>query len=245
MDKMIKRDPKSRKGKAAFTNVGNVLSGIISKLGLDSRLRQKAALNLWPIVVGETFAAKTRPLFIDNENNLVVAVQDASVAQELSFHKREITNKLKRAATMTGVTISAVRFSLKHYSQAVEDNEGSGALINEAIVSGSIHSLDKFAGMKPNEEELAQIALTLEEENEIADLKVSLGNSFEAIGELEAAKVNTLAGRIARLVENDLRISKWRDKMGFPSCKSCGERASRLHTDNELCSFCYQRENKS
>jgi len=112
---MIKPEAPIRKAKSAFTSISNVLSEIVGQLGLDRRLKEQTVLNLWPMIVGDAFATKTRPLFIDNQNILVIAVQDASTAQELSFFKREITNKLKQAGAGTGVTIAGLRFDLKHY----------------------------------------------------------------------------------------------------------------------------------
>jgi hypothetical protein len=112
---MTKPETPERKAKSAFTSISNVLNEVMGRLGLDRRLREQTLLNLWPVIVGDAFASKTRPLFIDNQNILVIAVQDASTAQELSFFKREITNKFKQAGVGTGVNIAGLRFDLKHY----------------------------------------------------------------------------------------------------------------------------------
>src|SRR5579883_1385125 len=120
---MTRAEPPHRQKKSKFTNVSNVLNTLVTKLGLDRRLRERALMNLWPIVAGDTFALNTRPLFIDYENNLVVSVRDASTAQELSFHKRQLASKLKAAGRGTGITIEGIRFDLKHFHQAGDRNE--------------------------------------------------------------------------------------------------------------------------
>jgi len=104
-----------KRGRRSLASIDDVLSKLVSTMGLDRRLKEHALLNLWPIMIGPTFSEKSRPLFIDHEGNLVIAVKDASVAQELSLLKTEIIKKMRIAAHSMGLTINGMRFDLKHF----------------------------------------------------------------------------------------------------------------------------------
>jgi len=62
--------------------VNNVLNQVMSKLGLDKRLREHTFLTLWPTFVNGAIADRSRPLFIDSDRNLVVSVADSATGQE-------------------------------------------------------------------------------------------------------------------------------------------------------------------
>ncbi len=78
-----------------MTSVNQVLNKVVGKLGLDRRLKEHALMSLWPSVAGEMFATCSRPLFLDHEGNIVIAVKDASVGQELSLLKVDLAKKMR------------------------------------------------------------------------------------------------------------------------------------------------------
>src|SRR5580704_15570258 len=75
------------KGRRNFAEISRVLPQVLRKLGLDQRLKEQTFMNLWPHIVGEPFGSLSRPIFIDNERNIVVAVNGASTGQEMTFSK--------------------------------------------------------------------------------------------------------------------------------------------------------------
>jgi hypothetical protein len=241
---MTREEPPHRQKKSKFTNVGNVLNTVVTKLGLDRRLRERALMNLWPIVAGDTFALKTRPLFIDYENNLVVSVRDASTAQELSFLKRQITDKLKAAGRGTGITIDGIRFDLKHFHQAGERSVGSASTneANEDLSKGDTSFLS-FSSNSPDAKSLNEIELTVEESQEIAQLKSEIeGNGRLFLERASEEELATLSCRIAKVAERELRLKKWQERNGFPTCHECGSPSNRLHTQARICSYCYLKK---
>jgi predicted nucleic acid-binding Zn ribbon protein len=237
---MTKEGAPPHRKKTRFACVGNVLNSVVTKLGLDRRLREQALLNLWPIVVGDTFASKTRPLFIDCENNLVVAAQDAAVAQEMSFIKREITNKLKRAGQSTGITIVGVRLDLKHYHRLNQDLDSNNASLSGVKVDNV--SVDDGLLERPDDLSLAAVSLSESELDEIEELKAGIEQNLSSYGDSTVAQTSQMSERIARLVEREMRVTKWQKIKGFPSCSQCGLPAGRLHSRAGLCSYCYQKK---
>ncbi|PWT97788.1 MAG: hypothetical protein C5B53_07585 [Candidatus Melainabacteria bacterium] len=241
---MTREEPPHRQKKSKFTNIGNVLNTVVSKLGLDRRLREQALMNLWPIVAGDTFALNTRALFIDYENNLVVSVRDASTAQELSFLKRQITEKLKAAGRGAGITIAGIRFDLKHFHQAGPRAESaSHAGARRDLPEGEAFFLS-FSSNSPDPKSLEEIVLTANEINEIGQLKSEIErNSRLFLEHATEEEIGTLSLRIAKIAERELRLKKWQELNGFPACQDCGAPSNRLHTQARICAYCYLKKN--
>ncbi len=111
---MTKEEKTARRKKSAFIEIGQILDKVVGQLGLDRRLKEVVIFEQWSTLVGPKLAEKSRPLFVDNENNLVVAVKDAVVAQELSFLRKELSAQLKLAGDRVGVKLKGLRFDLRH-----------------------------------------------------------------------------------------------------------------------------------
>lgn len=185
-------------------------------------------MSLWPAIVGDVFGSRSRPLFIDSEKNLVVAVKDASVGQELSLYKLEILKKLKLAGKSVGVEISGLRFDLKHYGKPPEP-----AAIPD----------DKRPGIpEPQESELRSIVLTGEDLKELeelgAHLKMNDLPESTVRQEMQAASPE----RILSVFERELRLRRWKMSNGCPSCERCGTLTARFFGDKRQCSLCYIEE---
>src|SRR5262249_4009977 len=146
----------------SLVSVDQVLNQVVAKLGLDRRLKEHAFMGLWPLVVGDQFAAKSRPIFIDSSLNLVVTVKDASVAQELSLMRSELLRKLKSAARGVGVSVSGLRFDLKQFHSSSHLDEQTP----------STQAQPKRPG--PTQEDLEAVLLTDEDVAQLDELKHSL-----------------------------------------------------------------------
>ncbi len=205
--------------KPSFISVNTVLSSLVGKLELDRRLKEHAFMGLWPTVVSETVGQRSRPLFIDAEGNLVIAVKDAAVGQELSFLKSEILQRLRSLARGLGVDVKGLRFDLKHFHQKDMD---------------ALEAVSRKAGQTPtppNKAQLESIVLHGDQLNEIAKLRTSLEDNAAADG--------ALCERIVSMYEQELRLKQWRQASGFPQCPNCGEAAASLHGTDALCRDCY------
>lgn len=233
---MTKSERPLRNQKSSFDSVDNILNEIVDRLGLDRRLNEHALLNLWPQIVGEVFASKTRPLFVDYENNLVIAALNASVAQELSFYKQQITAQLKQAARTTGVKINGWRIDLKHWPS----EEASLDKLN----SKKTNVMDAQAVLdqaKPDQRSLAKILMTEDELNQISDCQTQIALYLSTVAGLDAEEAQKFVQRVGKILLQEMRLKKWCQAKGFPTCTNCGQAVTQLHTELRLCSYCYTK----
>jgi len=213
-----------RRSRSSITSVGTVLSKVLSKYGLEQRMKEQAFMAMWNDVVDEPFKKVSRPLFIDHEGSLVVSVKDSTVAQELTFHRGQLMKKLAPFARGVGLPINGIRFDLKHFTEA-EDQE---------IFTLSRSQAEARLARTPTEEELAQVELTDENLNELAKLKANL-DVGAAHGEHDASTTD----RIIRMYERELRRKAWRETRGYDPCSKCGYVDSRMYGVTNLCRMCH------
>jgi predicted nucleic acid-binding Zn ribbon protein len=93
-----------------FTKVGELLPSILSKLGLEQRFKEQKVLHMWPTVVGDELAARTKATRIDR-GVLYVRVDHGAWMQELHFIEKDLLRKLRAQAP--GVQLTKIRFSSK------------------------------------------------------------------------------------------------------------------------------------
>jgi predicted nucleic acid-binding Zn ribbon protein len=95
-----------------MTRIGDVLPGVLRRLGLEQRFKEQSLLALWPEVVGAELASRTRASRIDG-GVLYVHVDHGAWMQELHFIERDLVRKLRAAAP--GVDLRRIRFSAKEH----------------------------------------------------------------------------------------------------------------------------------
>jgi hypothetical protein len=66
--------------------LGRALGRALRELNMDQRVKESRAMALWPDVVGEVTAARTRPLHV-NRGTMVVAVASSAWANQLNLLK--------------------------------------------------------------------------------------------------------------------------------------------------------------
>ena len=72
------------------------LQAALREFGLDGRLRQYRALEMWDEVVGSHIAAMTTAERIDN-GKLIIHVRSSTWRQELTFLKKELIARMNAA----------------------------------------------------------------------------------------------------------------------------------------------------
>lgn len=205
----------SAKGKA-MKRVSSVLNNVVNKLGLDRRLREHTLMALWPALAGHSWAKRSRPVFIDADGKLVVAVADASTGQELSLMKSELFKKVSAAARSVGVEISGLRFDLKNYY--VKDTSFDPRRVASGLA-------------QPTADDLAAVELPAEDLQELASLKVALNERKDS--QLIPAE------RIISVFEHELRLRRWMRQSDYPICQSCKHPARSLYGQPGLCLSCF------
>ena len=87
---------------------GEILSTLMTSLGLAGRLREREALERWPALVGEEIARRSEAVRI-REGVLYVRVRSAAWSQELLFLKGKILSEYADALG-TGL-VKDIRFT--------------------------------------------------------------------------------------------------------------------------------------
>jgi hypothetical protein len=225
---------------ANFAAMAALLPKVLRKLGMDNRLKEHTFMSLWPHVVGEPFGRLARPLFIDSQKNLVVAVRDASVGQEISFVKGKLLVKLRHAAVGLGLEISGMRFDLKHFHDKPLE-EYAEFHLPVALPEPAEETLRNWPLCSEDQRELANMAARLEVNSQIPALGATVQAEDKAQAQ-EAEHAARLNRRIYLLFEKELRLKRWREAQGFPRCSQCGEVSSRLYGREAICSLCFAKE---
>jgi hypothetical protein len=75
--------------------LSRALKGALAGLDLEQRLKESQAMALWPDVVGDVTAGKTRPLYV-NRGTLVVLVASSAWANQLNLLKPRLLVLLEK-----------------------------------------------------------------------------------------------------------------------------------------------------
>jgi hypothetical protein len=213
--------------KNKFTNVSNILPKVVEKLGLDRRLNEQALFYLWPSILDKAYADRSIPLYIDAQHVLLIAVEDSSTAQELSFIKPKLIKKLKEVGKQLDLKIEGIRFDLKQFHQArkqlLEKNEN--VMIKRAAIT-----TPELQALELTQAECDEIELFKSEIKKVVDIK-----SSNNLAENEA-----FSKRLVNLIETQMRLKKWHKSQNLPFCKQCYEPV--FQTGVLLCHYCLQQK---
>ncbi len=91
-----------------FTRIGEILPGVLKKIGLERKMKEREILSLWPEAVGDEVAARTKAVKLE-KGELRVCVDHGAWMQELHFMEKEIIAKLREK--VPGVDIRRIRFT--------------------------------------------------------------------------------------------------------------------------------------
>jgi predicted nucleic acid-binding Zn ribbon protein len=94
--------------RSAPKRLGNVIDGLLSRMGLASTLAGWRIVNAWPDIVGEKVAAVTKPIRYE-DNTLLVSVPDAGWRQELHLQIDMILEKIHEIPG--GKVVKKIRFT--------------------------------------------------------------------------------------------------------------------------------------
>jgi len=88
--------------------VGTIIDSTLKKFGLSDEIARYKFVSYWAEIVGEAIAQRSRPEYVKN-GSLIVRVKDSTWAQELSFQKNVILNRVRKYSD-SGVNIKDIYF---------------------------------------------------------------------------------------------------------------------------------------
>lgn len=109
-DDLKLRPKKIKRPKSNLLKIGDVISTVKENSGIKKSLKLMALKELWPLVTSFEIGEKSEPGYFDKENNLVIYVKSAPLANELTMQKTGILTRLKEATKNTDIVFEDVRF---------------------------------------------------------------------------------------------------------------------------------------
>lgn len=100
----------TKRPKSNLTKISEVISLVKENLGLDNQLKISALNEIWPLLTSFEIAKYSQVAYFDKENNLVISVNNGSLATELSMQKISLLAKLKEATKNTDIKFKDIRF---------------------------------------------------------------------------------------------------------------------------------------
>jgi hypothetical protein len=95
-------------GPAAPVRLGDTIDGVLARLGGPSRAGVEVVFERWGDVVGESMAARTRPVSIDG-SSLVVLCDDPALTTHVRFLEPQLVARLAELAGERHITRVEVR----------------------------------------------------------------------------------------------------------------------------------------
>jgi predicted nucleic acid-binding Zn ribbon protein len=96
--------------KSQPTSIGDVMSALLARNGMDTRLAQVSVMDDWPTVVGAQIAGVTEPLSVTADGVMWVRVSTAAWMNELSLLTPTLLTRLN--ANAARAPVRQLRFRL-------------------------------------------------------------------------------------------------------------------------------------
>ena len=96
---------------AGYASLQAIFPTVAKQIGFDKKLAELALLGAWQGIVGKPLSLYTKAIKIQQrgaDKRLLVAVQNPSLATELSFQLRELLSKLNKLAPQTGIVLQGI-----------------------------------------------------------------------------------------------------------------------------------------
>lgn len=177
--------------------MGDILSDVAKKSGLELGISQIALFNLWAEVVGNRFTSSTRAVKIQNKM-LTIATKSPSVTQELTFFKADILKKMQVLTKNLKIEVEEVNFNHKIWNELnKENNKKEEIQYRKYLPSPSDFDIEKI--------EIPQ------------NIKEEIEKSFEKTENLS----EEIKQKIIKTVINDIKRQIWKKERNYPICKKC------------------------
>ena len=96
---------------AGYASLQAIFPEVAKQIGFDKKLAELALLGAWNGIVGKPLSLNTKAIKVQQrgaEKRLLVAVQNPSLATELSFQLNQLLSKLNKLAPQTGITLQGI-----------------------------------------------------------------------------------------------------------------------------------------
>ena len=105
-----------------FEGVNSVLADLMENKDIKRAITRNNLYKFWKTVVGEKFAKKSKPFSMIGAGVMVIACENAVIAQELSFQKKMIIEKFAPYVKSLKINLKDLKFDTKCYSPPTNMN---------------------------------------------------------------------------------------------------------------------------
>lgn len=119
-----------RKKQNKLQSIGEVLSSVLKKKGMNSKIEENPLLKLWPKAVGSQIASKTQPECFRGGTLFIKTISSVWV-QQLHFMKEEIRNKLNKHTGRN--TVKEIRFAVGYTPIQLEASKNISSIRKSAL----------------------------------------------------------------------------------------------------------------
>lgn len=204
-----------------LTGISTILNKFVKDFGIDKRLKERVLINIWPEIIGDTFADCTKAVSVIKKNGydvLLVGVSSPTVSQELYFFKKDLIKKISSITNMFEFNIQDIVFSQKVWKEEKRP---------EQLNTNSDDYVYIFK-KNPTEKELSAISVP---DSILSDIKGSI--------ETQNFTDDSQKNRLYETIIKDIKIQIWKKNNGFPCCENCGVPLNMyLPTEKNLCPSC-------
>lgn len=201
-----------RRYKGKLKSLESLLPSVAKHMGIESRMKEMIIMNYWSEIAKGDIGKESKPYsIVRTKKGLVlnIGTKSAMVAQELSMVKMVLLDKINILALQVGLKITDISISTKFWEFVHDETQ---------------NDLDKKESLLINDAEVDLIALSPGQIKEINEIVDNLNISDED------------KKRLKNIQKRDLKLKKYREIKGFPSCKICGVSLNNLNY--EYCPVC-------
>ncbi|MEW5822325.1 MAG: DUF721 domain-containing protein [Cyanobacteriota bacterium] len=199
-----------------LTSLESLLPGVAKKLGIEARMKEIMVMNYWSEIARGEIGKDSRAYSITKTKKgfvLNIAAKSTIVAQELSMVKIHLKDKINSLAHQVGFNISDIVISTKFWGELQE------------------YDLQNTMKEKDDNEIIENKELVLEEISLDEKQKSSIEKALADLTLQEDVKI-----RMKEVLERDLKLKLFKERMGYPVCKSCG--VFLRHSSQNYCPVC-------
>ena len=100
-----------------FTSTEELVDELLKQKEFKKAMTRTNLMNFWRNVAGAKFAEKSKPWGMLGSNTMIIACENAVVAQELLLHKNKLLEKFKPYTTSLKIRVDDLRFDCKRWRE--------------------------------------------------------------------------------------------------------------------------------
>ncbi len=103
-----------------FDDAASIIEAMLTSKELKKAVTRNNLYKFWDKIVGKKFSDKSRPYSMAGNNVIIIACQNASIAQELILQKKQILEKFQPYLKSLHMNVKDMKFDCKKWGTIEE-----------------------------------------------------------------------------------------------------------------------------